>query len=241
MSLKAMVAAWQAPVKANLKLVLLALADHANDDGECWPGLKGIARKCGVTERAVIKYINELTKNGLVFKRAQFDKSGRQRTNIYSLNMTNLGVNTVHPRVNAVQGEGEHCSGGRVNIVHPNLHIESTIESETTNVVSCSEQNKFARKPEAKPVISLLLNTGEEYPLCQIKLDEFQELYASVDVLQEFKKIKAWCINNPKKRKTEKGVLRFVNSWLAKEQDKPRFNHQSYKSSNQVNNFAGAI
>ena len=51
-------------------------------------------------------------------------------------------------------------------------------------------------------------------------VSEFKELYPSVDVEQELRKMKGWCNTNPTKRKTKRGILRFVNSWLAKEQDK---------------------
>ena len=32
--------------------------------------------------------------------------------------------------------------------------------------------------------------------------------------------MKAWCISNPKKRKTASGIRRFINSWLAEEQNR---------------------
>lgn len=118
--------------------------------------------------------------------------------------------------LNNSQGEGKGKEG------------EYGKELEATSVASCSELKNLAHEPEIKPVISLLLNTGKEYPLPQSKLDEFQELYPAVDVMQELREIKAWCINNPKKRKTKAGVLRFINSWLAREQDKPRLSQQNF-------------
>ena len=32
--------------------------------------------------------------------------------------------------------------------------------------------------------------------------------------------MRGWLLSNPKKRKTAGGMLRFVNSWLAKEQNR---------------------
>ena len=45
--------AWDQPVNATTKLVLLALAETANDDGECWPGRKHLAKKCSLSGRSI--------------------------------------------------------------------------------------------------------------------------------------------------------------------------------------------
>lgn len=76
--------------------------------------------------------------------------------------------------------------------------------------------------PEACPVVSLILNDGSEYPVSQEYADKMAELYPAVDMTVQFRKMSAWCINNPKKRKTRQGITRFINSWLSGEQDKGR-------------------
>ena len=38
----------------------------------------------------------------------------------------------------------------------------------------------------------------------------------------QFKKMRGWLNGNPTKRKTKKGIARFVNNWLSNEQDKPK-------------------
>lgn len=70
------------------------------------------------------------------------------------------------------------------------------------------------------PVITLLLNDGTEYPVYQEYVDKMAKLYPVVDVMQELRNMSAWCINNPKKRKTRSGITRFMNTWLSNEQDK---------------------
>jgi hypothetical protein len=42
-----MTQAWAADLPAGDKLVLLALADCANDEGQCWPGLASLCTKTG--------------------------------------------------------------------------------------------------------------------------------------------------------------------------------------------------
>lgn len=76
-------------------------------------------------------------------------------------------------------------------------------------------------KIDSGPKVAILpLNTGEEYPIYQKDFDEWQILYPAVDVLQELNKMRGWCIANPDKRKTKRGVKRFINSWLSRQQDR---------------------
>ncbi len=66
------------------------------------------------------------------------------------------------------------------------------------------------------------LNDGTEYLPTEAEISEYTCLYPSVDIIAEFRKIRAWCISNPAKKKTKTGVKRFINSWLSREQDKPK-------------------
>lgn len=63
------------------------------------------------------------------------------------------------------------------------------------------------------------LNNGEDWPLRQSFAEELQRLYPNVDVAQTAKEIRGWCLANPTKRKTATGVRRFVNAWMAREQN----------------------
>lgn len=72
----------------------------------------------------------------------------------------------------------------------------------------------------APTVICLALNDKSEYPITEQQTQQWAELFPAVDILQELRKMKGWLDANPTKRKTKKGILRFVNTWLSKEQDK---------------------
>jgi len=72
--------AWEQPVaKSTNKLVLLALADHANADGECWPSMKRIAERSDISPRQVSRAINELVELGLVEKASRRRHGGQYR------------------------------------------------------------------------------------------------------------------------------------------------------------------
>ena len=103
---------------------------------------------------------------------------------------------------------------------------------------------KFARRdkdraappsPPVKPVITIPLihrngdGKPQEYPVTQQMIDEWVDLYPAVDILGELKKLKGWNLANPKNRKTSRGILRHINSWLSRAQDKARASPQQEK------------
>ncbi len=57
------------------KLVLIALADNADDYGVCWPAHETIAKKCSTSSRTVIRNIKALIEIGLVEKKLRTNNS----------------------------------------------------------------------------------------------------------------------------------------------------------------------
>lgn len=68
--------------------------------------------------------------------------------------------------------------------------------------------------------ITFLLNDGSEFEIRESIVKEFEQLYPQCDVPQTLREIKGWCLANQQKRKTRAGALKFVNGWLAREQNK---------------------
>lgn len=69
-------------------------------------------------------------------------------------------------------------------------------------------------------VISLLLNDGTEYGVEQEAIEKWENLYPAVNVMQELRKMAGWLDANRTRRKTRRGIEKFINGWLAREQDK---------------------
>lgn len=99
---------------------------------------------------------------------------------------------------------------------------EEEKEEETEAV---KEEEDIGAEPEQadsgpQPIITLTLNDKTEYGIFESDIPCWQDLYPAVDIVQEFRKMKGWLNANPTKRKTKAGIKRFINTWLAKEQDK---------------------
>jgi len=87
-SIEALNWAWQQQCpNPTAKLVLMALADHANSDGECWPAMKRIAQLTGVSPRQVSTHIVALEKLGHVTKGDRRRWQGQLRGWEYRVNV----------------------------------------------------------------------------------------------------------------------------------------------------------
>ena len=73
-----------------------------------------------------------------------------------------------------------------------------------------------------EPVVEIKLNDGSTHGVTESKVNTWKELFPAVDVKQELNKMRAWSDANPSKRKTKRGVERFIVNWLSREQDKGR-------------------
>lgn len=100
--------------------------------------------------------------------------------------------------------------------------------------------------PSSPVFIELPLNNGSLFAVTEEQVGKWSKLYPAVDVRQQLRTMLGWCESNPTKRKTSKGIARFVNSWLAREQDrggsKRSYSGTNAQVSNPISNaaFAGA-
>lgn len=67
--------------------------------------------------------------------------------------------------------------------------------------------------------MEMLLNDNTTYRVAETDVSKWAELYPAVNVEQELRGMIGWLDANPKKRKTRKGIKRFINSWLSRAQD----------------------
>lgn len=84
----------------------------------------------------------------------------------------------------------------------------------------CSEPQSVS-EPEAQTAV-IPLNDGSEWRPTIKDYEEWCKVYPNVDIFREFERMRQWCISNPTKRKTKRGIRRFVTNWLDSEQNKPR-------------------
>lgn len=68
MSIKAMSYVWKhSKASGSELLLLLALCDHASDDGYCWPSIDTLAKKIRMSMRSVMRFIQSLEERGELY------------------------------------------------------------------------------------------------------------------------------------------------------------------------------
>lgn len=77
--------------------------------------------------------------------------------------------------------------------------------------------------PSSPPPAAVLpLVDGTDFEISAEMVAELSGLYPAVDVEQQLRNMRGWLLANPKNRKTKAGIMRFVNSWLSREQNSAR-------------------
>ena len=202
---------------------LLSLMLSLRDDWEY--SVEGLVSICKESEVAVKSALNELKKfnylkvtkllpNQTETGRIEYiyDIFEKPQQGIEKQGVENLGVEILDVEIQTLENQGQ------LNTKELNTKELNTKELNTKDIYN-APSNEIATEP---PVIEFILNDKTYYPITQKQVDKWSELYPNVDIMQQLRKMCGWLDANPRNRKTKGGILKFVNGWLAREQDKPR-------------------
>lgn len=218
MTIRAMNWAWGVKLQPSVKLVLLKLADRANDDGECWPGQSSIADECCISKNTLIRHLKELEALGLITKFKRKSEDGKQGTNVYQLHLD------WEPGANLAPGEptepGAKSDESRVPTVAPVFKEEPTVLTHSTHAQAC------ARDPDPIVEDPVRIIDGR-WVIDDAVVDRWVIAYQAgrtneqtEDWIEaELAKAALWLKANPRKRK--KNLLRFLSSWLTRASQPP--------------------
>lgn len=193
-----------------------AIMDYALDDAE--PDGTGIEKAVFLLAKPQIDANNRRYQNGT--------KGGRPKTEPEPSN--NQTVTKAKPNNNLDLTETEPV----VTEAEPNVNV-----NENVNV---NDKVKDSVKESALSCHSFPLNDGTDYWIPENDLATYKELYPGIDVEQELRSMKGWCLSNPKNRKTRSGAKRFITSWLSRSQNSAQtraVTSASQRKNNQFNDF----
>jgi len=97
---------------------------------------------------------------------------------------------------------------------------DADIEEDKDNISSEPEKEQATEPPDS-PVLEIpLIKKDGSFLVYQLDIDQWQDTYPGIDVLQALKQIRQWNLDNPTKRKTKGGIRKHISTWLGREQDK---------------------
>jgi uncharacterized phage protein (TIGR02220 family) len=170
MSVEAMTWAFTVDLKPCPKSVLVALANRADEDGYCWPGLDDLERRTGWKRRAIQMAIKHLVECQLITVSPRFQASARQDSNLYRLAVE--GAPHARGRVHQVHAEGAPHARGRVHQVHgegaPHAPKSSSEQSSEQSSEHCPARQPDGADPSwsvAEGILDFLnRKTGRRFP-----------------------------------------------------------------------------
>lgn len=138
MSIAVMSWVWSnSKTKGSARLVLLALADNANDDGVCWPSIATVAKKANLERRYVIDILKQLENDGEI-------KVERRRNG--KLNKSNVYMVVMPASLPSVPGITTPSEAGDTRVVMPaspepsmNQHLEPSKKHKSSKETTPAE------------------------------------------------------------------------------------------------------
>ena len=183
--------AWQQALKPVPKLVLMALADAADDQGICWPSVATLASKVGVSTRTVRRVMQELIRGKLLATEQRYRSDGSCSSNRYRLSLG--GGDKLLPAPDASDTTpGQVCPGAPDTGVIPGTTIGTQKESPQP-LMSVTEQSDRgggelsdleyprallpAERSRAEAMVAVLVR-----PLSQQVLDEWAGIITAGEI-----------------------------------------------------------
>lgn len=225
-----------------------------------------LANKFGLTKRQVKDAVDILVDMGVVIREFRnFTAGGMKLCNVTFLGISVRELEKITFEEEVVEFEEYSDDEGsvppptieRTTLLHSNVP-SPTIERGTNTKITTENTTKIttesidsselpfgssepaADAPPLADVEPIILNTGEEWRPTEDDYQRFCRLYPNVDVKAAFRSMASWSFGNPKRRKTRNGVLKFVTTWLDKDQNNSRkqFHEQPRLSKEEQNRIA---
>lgn len=137
-------------VTSGQKLLLICLANYANDKGECWPSISSLAAQADVTPRHVSGMIHDLAKLGYVTVREQSGKSNSYTLRIGQPTNPSSGVPTKQSSPLNPDSPLNPSSGDPRTPVHPPTNHSSGVP---TNHSSSKPSYRTVIEPSSEPSV----------------------------------------------------------------------------------------
>lgn len=162
-----------------VKLLLVSIANYADDNGECWPSQKSLASDTSMSARSVQRHMKTLEDLGYIETEARRTENGARTSNAIRL------VTTAPPPTNCRTPPRQRCQGAYDNsVVPPTTTVSHTIEPSIEPSLNRQSKTKGARasrlpddwKPDEKD-LAFARENGLTPPEIAGQADQFRDYW----------------------------------------------------------------
>lgn len=209
------------------RLVLVAIAFHINDEGGpeavAWPSIATLMRECSMSKTRVHAALRRLVASGELRLN---HKGGKRGCNIYSLNLPppcrnqhRAGIGTVPESAPPPCRNRHRTETDTVPESAPppcrNRHKDS---AETGTLIEGNRKEQKEQNTTAEARLEFPVKAAKGQPelwaIGESGIRDYQDAFPGLDVLAELRRARSWCLSNPDRRKTARGMPRFLHNWL---------------------------
>lgn len=158
-------------LSATQGLILVRVADHADQEGVCWPGVEGLAEWTGRNERTVRRCLDDFEERGMLRRERRENARGRgRRSDLIRLNMDGDQPDISPGRSDGDQPDISSRPTGHLEHDQPDISSRPYIDGRTTS--RTVSENK--RPPDGGPAtVGKKPVTDREREIAQAALDAF--------------------------------------------------------------------
>ena len=187
------------------------MMDYCNDLNPVYPKDQAIKIACMMAQDTLKRDLKLWEEQKQ--KRSEAGKLGMQKRWHNTDNKDNTDITNDNNVINDITKITDNVN---VNVnVNDNVNVVNKLTNNKDTNVSCTEVKEIFL---VLPTISL--SSGCQFIVYEEDVQKYQDVFIGVDVKLELKKMKLWLESNPRSKKTTKGMPRFINNWLSREQDK---------------------
>ena len=177
MSIEYMTKVFKTNLKPTPKLVLLTMADYANDDGKLFPSLKSLSEKASVGKSTLALILNVFEKLNIIKRVKRKRANGSDTSTLYTIQNLNkiddnLYTQEYHKLRNYSKIKRQKTKQKIVKVPqceHPNFH-----NVDTTQNPQCGHlESSIEEKEEYKKYIKKILNSKLEYEIFALEFYDY--------------------------------------------------------------------
>lgn len=229
MSVRVMSLVFETDLPPNEKMLLLVLADWADDDGgRIFPAQARMAKKASVSDRTVRRLLGLLKERLLI---QEVVSANRYQPAEYRINLSALricagadpldvfeGGQSVHlattnGRLADSRVDNGDTQGGQT--AHP--RVDTGVLQSVSRTISEPSEVVLVAVASPKSRIKFDVDTGSITGVVDSDRDRWGRLYPAVDLKREQDRAGEWLVNHPEKRRSN--IAQFLANWFERAQN----------------------